>query len=154
MHKAQLSDSASDVPEEPPSIMTPAAPPVITAPIPAPSVFAALQDSPNWQDWQWHMRNRIRSLAQFKSFFPGIERTMGVYEALKRFQMAITPYYAALIERLDESDPVFRMAVPSSQELYNPPFLQADPLEEDHDMPVPGLVHRYNDRALIVATSA
>ena len=45
------------------------------------------------------------------------------------------------------------MAVPQIHELFDPPFLVDDPLEEDHDMPVPGLVHRYPDRALLIATT-
>ncbi|NDY43452.1 lysine 2,3-aminomutase, partial [Dissulfurirhabdus thermomarina] len=74
-------------------------------------------------------------------------------EAALKFPLAITPYYASLIREWNPSDPVYRMAVPQPEELYDPPFLQNDPLEEDHDMAVPGLVHRYADRALLLATS-
>ena len=35
----------------------------------------------------------------------------------------------------------------------DPPFLGDDPLGEDDHMPVPGLVHRYRDRALLLATT-
>jgi lysine 2,3-aminomutase len=45
------------------------------------------------------------------------------------------------------------MAIPQGQELSDPAFLVDDPLEEDEDMPVPGLVHRYPDRALLLVTS-
>ena len=116
--------------------------------------LAALAETEQWSDWRWQMRNRIRSLSQLKSFFTEVEPMTGLYDALRRFQMAITPYYAALIRSLGNDDPIFRMSIPQAQELINPPFLQADPLEEDHHSPVPGLVHRYPDRALIVATSA
>jgi lysine 2,3-aminomutase len=67
--------------------------------------------------------------------------------------LAITPYYASLIHKADPSDPVYAQAVPQGSELNDPPCLMDDPLEEDHDMPVPGLVHRYSDRALVLATS-
>ena len=73
--------------------------------------------------------------------------------AAEKFPLAITPYYASLIQNPDASDPIFQMCVPQAQELNDPPFLCDDPLEEDHDMPVPGLVHRYPDRALLIATS-
>jgi lysine 2,3-aminomutase len=68
--------------------------------------------------------------------------------------LAITPYYASLIRTLDASDPVFRMSVPDASELNDPPFLLDDPLSEDRHMPVHGLVHRYGDRALLLATTA
>jgi hypothetical protein len=46
------------------------------------------------------------------------------------------------------------MCVPDARETTDPPFLTDDPLGEDADMPVPGLVHRYCDRALLLATTA
>jgi lysine 2,3-aminomutase len=45
------------------------------------------------------------------------------------------------------------MCVPDAREVNDPPFLERDPLGEDGDMPVPGLVHRYSDRALLLATT-
>jgi lysine 2,3-aminomutase len=113
-----------------------------------------LAKSPQWRDWQWQMRNRIRSVAQLAETFPGAELSTGLASAAEKFPLAITPYYASLIRSLDPSDPIFAMSVPQAQELWNPPFLRDDPLEEDHDMPVPGLVHRYPDRALLIVTSA
>jgi lysine 2,3-aminomutase len=119
----------------------------------------ALLDQPQvqesaWDDWQWQMRNRIRSVPQLLRRFPGLGATQGIEEAARRFPLAITPYYASLIRRLDAGDPVFRMAVPDAAELSDPAFLEDDPLSEDRDMPVRGLVHRYRGRALIIATTA
>ena len=85
--------------------------------------------------------------------FPNLTVSPDMAGAAERFPMAIPPYYASLIRSLDESDPIFQMAVPASGEVFDPPFLMDDPLEEDHDMPVPGVVHRYTDRALVIATS-
>jgi len=67
--------------------------------------------------------------------------------------MAVTPYYASLIRQADDRDPIFRMSVPVVQELRDPPHLHDDPLGEEHDMAVPGLVHRYGDRALLLVTT-
>jgi len=108
---------------------------------------------PQWGDWQWQMRHRIRSVSQLHRMLPALTSDAGIAQASQRFPLAITPYYASLIERLDPSDPVFAMSVPQAAELCDPPFLADDPLEEDHDMPVPGLVHRYPDRALLIATT-
>jgi lysine 2,3-aminomutase len=118
------------------------------------TVLPAPEAKVSFYDWQWQMRNRIRSASQIKKHFPHMSLHPGLIKAAEKFPLAITPYYASLIRRLDESDPVYRMAVPQVQELFDPPFLRDDPLEEDHDMPVPGLVHRYPDRALLIATTA
>jgi len=107
----------------------------------------------DWSSWSWQMKNRIRTVSALAEIFQEIDDVQAVESASGKFPLAITPYYTTLIRRPDMSDPVFRMAVPADMELVDPPFLMADPLEEDHDMPVPGLVHRYPDRALLVVTS-
>lgn len=106
-----------------------------------------------WYDWKWQMRNRIRKLDDLRKLFPSIKQIDGLEEASSRFPMAITPYYASLIRKLDDTDPVFRMVIPQLDELVDPPFLREDPLEEDIDSPVPRLIHRYRDRALITTTT-
>ena len=106
-----------------------------------------------WADWQWQMKRRIRSVNDFLAVFPHIPQAEALRRATATFPMAITPYYLSLIESPDPSDPIFAMCVPQVQELHDPACLRADPLEEDKDMPVPGLVHRYPDRALLIATT-
>lgn len=110
-------------------------------------------DRTHWSNWRWQMRHRIRTAEELRKRFPDLADTMPVALAASKFPMAITPYYASLIRRADAADPIFQLSVPQLVELENPPFLREDPLEEDHDMPVPGLVHRYPDRALLIATT-
>ncbi|WP_425484853.1 KamA family radical SAM protein [Dissulfurirhabdus thermomarina] len=107
----------------------------------------------SWDSWRWQLKRRFRNLTELARAFPEIDIVPEMVEAALKFPLAITPYYASLIREWNPSDPVYRMAVPQPEELYDPPFLQNDPLEEDHDMAVPGLVHRYADRALLLATS-
>ncbi|MFH1463892.1 MAG: KamA family radical SAM protein [Pseudomonadota bacterium] len=115
--------------------------------------LAALSAGPDWNDWRWQLRHRIRSVEALGQAFGGARLPLGTAQAATRFPLAITPYYAALIQELDPSDPIFAQAVPQPVELFDPAFLRDDPLEEDEDMPVPGLVHRYPDRALLLATT-
>jgi len=116
-------------------------------------LLLAQRKTANWLDWRWQMRHRITTVAQLLDFFPELRSQIGLSDAAAKFPLAITPYYLSLIRSLDGTDPVFMQAVPQIQELYDPPFLKNDPLEEDEDMPVPGLVHRYPDRALVLATT-
>jgi len=106
-----------------------------------------------WDDWRWQMANRIRTSQQLVATFPHLAGSPDLTSVMAKYPMAITPYYASLIRRADSSDPIFQMCVPRIQELTDPPFLMPDPLEECHDMPVPGMVHRYPDRALVIATT-
>ncbi len=106
-----------------------------------------------WNDWRWQYRNVIRdadTLAQV------IELTQKEQQDLKRclrkFRMAITPYYAALMERRYRRCPIRLQAVPSVMELTEDVSDLEDPLYEDIDSPVPCLTHRYPDRVLFLVT--
>jgi lysine 2,3-aminomutase len=68
--------------------------------------------------------------------------------------MSITPYYLSLIKTDDlENDPVFKQSFPVINELHIGKNDMADPLHEDQDSPVPGLMHRYPDRALLLVSN-
>ena len=90
---------------------------------------------------------------QLVTRFPSLQHASDLSPVMGKYPLAITPYYASLIRRADKTDPIFQMCVPQLAELNDPPFLSSDPLEECHDMPVPGLVQRYPDRALLIATT-
>ncbi|NQV35099.1 MAG: KamA family radical SAM protein [Phycisphaeraceae bacterium] len=111
------------------------------------------QHAADWTDWRWQMQQRIRTVKQLLNRFPAVAQASDLNPVIGKYPLAITPYYASLIQKTDTSDPIFQMCVPQMQELIDPPFLSPDPLEECHDMPVPGLVHRYPDRALLIATT-
>jgi lysine 2,3-aminomutase len=126
-------------------------PPLIAA---APVAAETMTCRPDgWDDWRWQLANRIRTPQQLSAAFPRWVGDPDLTSVVAKYPMAITPYYASLIRRVDSSDPVYQMCVPRIQELTDPPFLSPDPLEECHDMPVPGMVHRYPDRALVIATT-
>ena len=70
-----------------------------------------------------------------------------------RLPVGITPYYASLMDTTDPADPIRRTIVPVAMELTKSPGEAEDPLGEDHDSAVPGLVHRYPDRVLFLVTN-
>ncbi|MEI6509677.1 MAG: lysine 2,3-aminomutase [bacterium] len=107
----------------------------------------------DWGDWRWQLKHRLTTVDELKEVIhlPMAEEE-GVRLALKRFRMAITPYYASLMDPDDPTCPVRLQAVPQAQETVHGQFDQLDPLHEDADSPVPGLTHRYPDRALFLVT--
>jgi lysine 2,3-aminomutase len=66
--------------------------------------------------------------------------------------MAVTPYYAALMDPTDPDCPIRLQSVPKMGELTNQEYELEDPLAEERDMPVPGITHRYPDRVLFYTT--
>jgi lysine 2,3-aminomutase len=71
-------------------------------------------------------------------------------EVTERYPMRVTPYYLSLIRSV--GDPIWRQAVPSTEELEGGRCC-ADPLDEEQQSPVPNLVHRYPDRVLFMVCS-
>ena len=106
-----------------------------------------------WNDWRWQWRNRIEDAERLSKVIPlSAEAVAGIEKALSRVRMAITPYYASLIDPDDESCPIRLQAVPRGFEAEKKPWESVDPLDEEADSPVEGLVHRYPDRVLFVVT--
>ena len=66
------------------------------------------------------------------------------------YPMRITPYYLGLIREI--GDPVWQQCIPDIREIEED-GLSADPLNEEGFSPVPGLIHRYPDRAVLLASS-
>lgn len=106
-----------------------------------------------WNDWKWQVANRITTVDQLKKVINIThEEEVGINECLKTMRMAITPYYAMLMDPDDPGCPVRKQAVPTSLELHRSDCDMLDPLHEDEDSPVPGLTHRYPDRVLFLIT--
>ncbi|WP_291364652.1 lysine-2,3-aminomutase-like protein [Acetobacter sp. UBA5411] len=68
-------------------------------------------------------------------------------EVAEKYATAIPPAFADLIETPD--DPIGLQVIPSPDELVTAPHELADPIGDDALSPVPGIVHRYADRALL-----
>ena len=104
-------------------------------------------------DWKWQYAHRITTGEALSRVIPlSEEEKADIDRCLQSFRMAITPYYASLIDPDDPNDPVRLQAVPSGRELEECPNDMADPLGELDDSPVPHVVHRYPDRVLLLVT--
>jgi len=106
-----------------------------------------------WNDWRWQLRHRITSLEQMKEI---IELTPEEIEGIKhskgRLALAVTPYFASLMDPINPNCPIRRQAIPRIEEIHLSKNEMVDPLGEDKHSPVPGLVHRYPDRVLLLVT--
>lgn len=106
-----------------------------------------------WNDWKWQLRNAIRDIPTLEKVIKlNDEEKENLSKTLEKFKMAITPYYAALMDKEDHNCPVRMLAVPTFDELFVAKVDLADPLHEDVDSPAPGLTHRYPDRCLLLVT--
>ncbi len=113
-----------------------------------PTATAAL-----WNDWRWQVQHRVRDLAELARIIRlSAEERAAVARHTGPLPVGITPYYASLLSETDPAQPLRRTHIPAEGEYLRSPGESDDPLGEDHDAAVPGLVHRYPDRVLFLAT--
>lgn len=106
-----------------------------------------------WSDWRWQVRKRIKTLADLDRVFAlTADERDAVVRRSGSLPMGVTPYYASLMSLDDASQGLRRTHIPVGDEFVRTPGEEDDPLGEDHDATVPGLVHRYPDRVLFLAT--
>ena len=124
--------------------------------IPFPSkrapVYADVSDE-NWNNWRWQLSKRINSVEEFEKVIPLSESERKALSAPNLFRVDITPYFISLIDPDDPDDPIRKQVVPTSAEMVPFTSMMEDSLAEDRHSPVPGLVHRYPDRVLMLVTT-
>jgi lysine 2,3-aminomutase len=115
-------------------------------------LFGSVPDSA-WYDWRWQFRNRITNVEHLARFIPlSHEEKAQIKLVTRRYPLSVTPYYLSLVNPDDPNDPIRKQAIPSILEITMGTMGKEDPLGEREDSVVPGLVHRYPDRALMVLT--
>jgi len=139
---------------------------------PATLAHKQLQDGPFWQripayrgvdeatflDHQWQAKNSITNPAKLLAAVQDLVPQSFIDDVAEGFRRApmslrVSPYLLSLIEWEDPyADPLRRQFVPvASKLLPDHPKLTLDSLHEQADAPVPGLTHRYPDKALFLA---
>jgi lysine 2,3-aminomutase len=102
----------------------------------------------NFQDWHEILSAGITTADQLAEYFdvnPG-----KVESVIARYPMWINPYYLSLIKK--PGDPIWKQAVPDLTEITDD-FGMEDPLSEEHQSPVPNLIHRYPDRVVFMVSN-
>ena len=117
------------------------------------SIFFPETATEEWNNWRWQRANSLRRAEDFERILGLCPTERRAFDSgCLRLAAAVTPYYAGVIAA-DTTGRLRKTMVPSLNELAGEAGLP-DPLAEDHDSPAPHLVHRYPDRALLLATDA
>lgn len=105
----------------------------------------------DWANWKWQLANSLIGA-------DGVARLLGENDhcelagVVRRYPFRATPYYLSLIDWRNPLDPIMKQCVPSEHELGdgNAEFVD-DPFDEKGHIPVPGLIRRYHNRAVLLA---
>lgn len=124
-------------------------------PLPANDLAATMPPPDDSGGWRWQLKHAVRTPDEFIRRLPqGISMPDAWRDAASRFPMLATPYYMSLIREWAETDPIFRQIAPHPAEID--PDWNGDPdaLDEERQSPVPRLIHRYPNRAVLLVTDA
>lgn len=106
-----------------------------------------------WNDWRWQLRHRLTDIHALNRIIDlSDDEREAITGSPRQLPLAVTPYYASLLDREDPAHPLRRAVVPTRAEHSLSPGEALDPLGEEHDSPVCGIVHRYPDRVLFLVT--
>lgn len=106
-----------------------------------------------WRDWRWQLSHRLNSIEELSSIVNLTPDEIEGLSAPGRFRVDITPYFASLINPDDPNCPIRKQVIPTKEELVSFEAEAIDSLGEESQSPVPGLVHRYPDRVLMLVTT-
>lgn len=106
-----------------------------------------------WNDWRWQLTHRLSTLEELAQIIRLTPDEVAALSTPAHLRVGITPYFASLMDPTDPACPIRRQVIPIVRELAPCEAEMADPLAEEAHSPVPGLVHRYPDRVLMLVTT-
>jgi lysine 2,3-aminomutase len=116
------------------------------------AIWADVPDE-RWNDWRWQLSNRVNSLEEVGRVLNLTEEERAGLSSPDKFRVDVTPYFLSLMDPDDPNDPIRRQVIPTDCEHEAFTSMMEDSLAEDRHSPVPGLVHRYPDRVLMLVTT-
>jgi lysine 2,3-aminomutase len=106
-----------------------------------------------WNDWRWQLSHRLNTVEEFQQVIQLTPEEIAGLSTPGRFRVDVTPYFASLMDPADPDCPIRRQVIPTQYEIEPFESEMIDSLAEEAHSPVPGLVHRYPDRVLMLVTT-
>ena len=107
------------------------------------------------QEWQKHLSGSVVKVEDLPFIPESSEYRKRLQKVADVFPIRINSYFLNQIK--SQNDPIWKQVVPTLEELEDiideESLLASDPLNEEGDMPVPELVHRYPDRVLLMVNN-
>lgn len=113
-------------------------------------------------NYKWQLANTLRKEEEMAKFLESVipydhKSRDDILEGMRTSPMSVslTPYVLSCMDWTNVSqDPLRKQFLPMhSQRLPDHPMLKFDSLAEQNDSPTPGIVHRYPNKVLFLATS-
>lgn len=105
-------------------------------------------------EWQQEYKTSFTSIEQLcQNLELKIEQLPISIQAHKQFQLRVPQSYVARIQKSNPQDPLLLQVLPTSDEEKSEDGFLKDPVGDLQNIKAPGLLQKYNGRALLLATS-
>lgn len=105
--------------------------------------------------WQRELAEAVRDPAELLQLLGLPQELLGGAQAARgQFPLRVPRPYVARMGKGDPHDPLLRQVLPLGEELLAAAGFDDDPVGDLAAVAVPGLLHKYHGRALLVATGA
>lgn len=106
-------------------------------------------------NWQTLLKESLIPVAELISYLKlPAECLPGAESGHKLFDLRVPKPYLERIEKGNPQDPLLLQVLPVQQETIKVSGYVTDPLEEAESNPIPGLIHKYKSRVLLVGSGA
>ena len=105
--------------------------------------------------WQKQLSSAINSVDQLLAAVQlDLKNAPYTVDTSNSFDLRATQSFVARMRNGNWHDPLLLQVLPQGRENISAPNYSADPLAESSSNPVPGLVHKYKSRALLITTGS
>ncbi|MEH6582182.1 MAG: EF-P beta-lysylation protein EpmB [Halioglobus sp.] len=111
---------------------------------------------PQWQalPWQQELKEAFRRPIELLDFLGLTHEAVSQHDlAAEAFSLLVPRPFARRMKAGDPNDPLLLQVLSSGAELNDPAGYTEDPLQEANNNPVPGLIHKYHGRVLLIAAA-
>lgn len=111
----------------------------------------------SWQRprWQQALADAINDPHELLDLLELPRNTLSLpCHAARQFPMRVPHAYVARMRKGDPNDPLLRQILPVAAEDMESASYRSDPVGDLEAMPVPGVLHKYHGRVLLIATGA
>jgi len=109
----------------------------------------------NISNWKTELQSTLGNPTELLQFLDlSSEEIQLAKEGISSFPVKVPASYLSRINKLDPTDPLLLQVLPLAEEDTKNPDFSNDPLDELSKQSIPGLLHKYHGRVLLVTTGA
>ncbi|MEH6639083.1 MAG: EF-P beta-lysylation protein EpmB [Porticoccaceae bacterium] len=113
------------------------------------------QPTEQMPDWQTELANAVTDITELATLLDLDPATLEPSAAAQaQFPLRVPHAFIARMRKGDPNDPLLLQVLPTDREMLPTPGYSNDPLEEADANPIPGLIHKYQGRVLLVVSPA